>query len=437
MPPLPAPVAFLLLNLSQWENMFWGMAALQNFTVILWVFGAIYLLAFTQKIGGALVVAVAATLTSGNGLLVWPVGFALLLFQVILKDRPSPKPLLFWTLGTLISIPLYFLNYKSPPGNPPARGSFTDLIGGWFAFIGSAVEALPIRPVIGSCILFGGIILLIVLAVCLHILRKWLNHKSLSSSDYFFLATAAFLVGTGVIVAWTRTGFGINTLITSRYKLYSLLLLVVLYTYVVGEIQASVKKWILSIGLLFSLVLMWCSYLTYLGDTIGLRQYLITSQFNWTHPDNNPTVTIDSVSSQYIDLYPAFYDSALTTIFGSAQQPTIPLQLTKIPGGYELVNMTSPSLGLDDSGAYIVARSAKRTYLFPVRQNQGSVRRALIQPANLFTTGFRSTISSAELDAGLYQLFVLTMSEGKSTLSPTNQTLTSSGPPVTTTAKNW
>ncbi|QDK79637.1 hypothetical protein EXU85_13900 [Spirosoma sp. KCTC 42546] len=431
------PVAFLLLNLSQWENMYWGMAALQNFTVILWIVWAIYLLAFTQKIGPALLVALAATLTSGNGLLVWPIGFALLLLQLVLKDRQKRKPLIFWSLSTLISIPLYFLHYKSPPGNPPAKGSITELIGGWLAFIGSAAEALPIRPVIGNCMLFGGLILLIVLAICLYILRKWLSRRTLSPFDYFFLGTAAFLVGTGVIVAWTRAGFGINTLITSRYKLYSLLLMALVYTYIVGEIQQSAKKWILALGLLFSISLMWSSYLTYLSDTIWLRQYLLTSQFNWTHPGNSPTPSIDSTTNRYIDLSPGFYDSALATIYEPAQPPLVSLQIAKQAGGYDLQNTTTPAQGLGDAGAYIVARSSKRTYLFPVRQNQQSIRKAIIRPANLFTTGFRTSISSADLDAGSYQLFILTFSDGKANLSPTNQTIESEGPPVTTAAKNW
>lgn len=431
------PVAFLLLNLSQWENMYWGMAALQNFTVILWIIWAIYLLSFTQKIGPTLLVAAAATLTSGNGLLVWPLGFALLLIQVGLKDRTSWKPLVFWSLGMIISIPLYFLNYKSPPGNPPAKGSLPELIGGWFAFIGSAAEALPIRPVIGNCMLFGGLLLLVVLAICLYILRKWVSRRTLSAFDYFFLGTAAFLVGTGVIVAWTRAGFGINTLITSRYKLYSLLLMALVYTYIVGEVHQSAKKWILGIGLVFSISLMWSSYLTYLSDTIWLRQYLITSQFNWTHPGNSPTPTIDSATNRYINLSPCFYDSILSTIYGPAHQPAVSIQLTKQADGYDLQNTTTPTQGLGDSGAYIVARSAKRTYLFPVRQNQQSIRKAIVQPANLFTTGFRTTISSADLDAGIYQLFILTFSDERSNLYSTNQAIESEGPPVTATAKNW
>ncbi|MVM30097.1 hypothetical protein GO755_08635 [Spirosoma sp. HMF4905] len=431
------PVAFLLLNLSQWENMFWGMASLQNFTVILWVFWAIYLLAFTQKIGAALLVAVAATLTSGNGLLVWPVGFAVLLLQTLLQPRSNRKPLIFWTLGAIISIPLYFLHYEKPPGNPPSRGSFIELIGGGLAFFGSTAEALPIRPVIGSCMVVGGLSLLVVLGICLYILKKWISHKTLSPFDYFFLGTASFLVGTGVIVAWTRTGFGINTLITSRYKLYSLLLMALLYTYIVGEIQTSAKKWILSLGLLFSIILMWGSYLTYLGDTIWLRQWLITNQFNWTHKSNSSTVSIDSISSRYINLSPAFYDTALPTIVSSAQSSAIDLQVNKLSGRYDIVNSTMPALGLGDSGSYLLARSVKRTYLFPVRQNQQSIRKALVHPANLFTTGFRSDISTAELDAGQYQLFILTIANEKATLYSTNQTLESAGPPVTTTAKNW
>ena len=190
------PVAFLLLNLSHWENMFWGMAALQNFTVMLWVFLAIYVIAYTQKTGLALILALAATLTSGNGLLVWPVGFGMLLLKTGIAGRKEYKVILQWGAGAILSFAGYFWGYQNPPGNPPLRSSFLQLIKGWLAFNGSAAEALPIGSVVGLCILLGGVCLILTLVICLGIVRKYLNRQPLSSLDFFFLGTVAFLVGT-------------------------------------------------------------------------------------------------------------------------------------------------------------------------------------------------------------------------------------------------
>ncbi len=431
------PVAFLLLNLSQWENMFWGMAALQNFTVMLWVFLAIYVLAYTNKTGLALGLALAATLTSGNGLLVWPVGFGMLLLRTGFAGKKERSALLMWVVVAILAFVLYFWGYQKPPGNPPLRSSFFQFIKGWLAFNGSAAEAIPVGPVVGLCVVLGGVCLLLVLAICLHIGRKYLIRKPLSSLDFFFLGAVAFLIGTSVVVAWTRTGFGFNTLITSRYKLYSLLLMAVLYTYLVIELGAALKRWVLMGGLLAGSVLMVGSYLTYLGDTIWWQQWLLTNQFNWTHSGNGPVVSRDSVSERYTSLAPSFLNSAIPTIYGPARQSSVGVQVSKTPEGYEVLNTSSPAQGLVNAGNFVVARSAKRTYLFPVRQQKGSLRTAIFDPSTLFAVGFRAMILPVELDAGVYQLFVLTVSDNGASLHPTNQTIRSAGEPGTTTKTNW
>lgn len=431
------PVAFLLLNLSQWENMFWGMAALQNFTVMLWVFSAIYVLAYTQKIGLALVLAFAATLTSGNGLLVWPVGFGMLLLQGLMGASSKQKMLLRWASGAILSFVLYFWGYVKPPGNPPLKSSFIQFLEGWLAFNGSAAEAVPTGPVVGMCVLLGGICLLLVLLSCLNILRNYLSRKALSSLDYFFLGTVAFLVGTSLVVAWTRTGFGINTLITSRYKLYSLLLMAVLYTYIVSQIEPFLKRWVLAGSVLVGSVLMVGSYFTYLGDTIWWRQWMLTNQFNWTHSSNGPVVSRDPVSEKYTTLAPSFFNDVLSVIYGPAQLPGLKVEVKNTPDGYEIVHATLPAQGLTDAGNFVVVRSAKRSYLFPVRQNTGPVRNAVFQPKRLFINGFRASISPAEMDAGLYQVLVLSISDGKASLYATNQIIQSVGTPATTTKTNW
>jgi hypothetical protein len=404
---------------------------------MLWVFLAIYVLAYTQKTGLALVLALAATLTSGNGLLVWPVGFGMLLIQNGFASKKARRTLLMWLFVAILTFVGYFWRYQKPPGNPPLRSSFFQFIKGWLAFNGSAAEAIPVGSVVGLCVLLGGICLLLVLAICGNIGRKYLHRQTLSSLDLFFLGTVAFLVGTSAVVAWTRTGFGFNTLITSRYKLYSLLLMAVLYSYLVSELGASLKRWLLMGGLLVGSVLMAGSYLTYLGDAIWLRQWLLTSQFNWTHSSSGPSVSRDSVSERYTSLAPSFLNSAIPTIYGSARQFPIAVQVSKTQEEYEVLNTDAPAQGLVNAGNFVVARSVKRTYLFPVRQNKGSTRAAIFDPSTLFVAGFKATILPVELDAGVYQILVLSISDNGASLHSTNQTIQSVGEPGTTTKTNW
>ncbi|MBN8822479.1 MULTISPECIES: hypothetical protein [unclassified Spirosoma] len=431
------PVAFLLLNLSQWENMFWGMAALQNFTVLLWVFWTIYQLAFSNRLWPALVLATAATLTSGNGLLVWPVGFAILVLQQLLEKRPNRKAILIWSISAVVLIGLYFLNYQKPPGNPPARGSFFDLIKGWLAFSGAAAEAFPVGPAFAKCLLVGSIATVLALGSWVYLLEKGFVKKQFPAFSYFFFGTTAFLLGTAATVAWSRVGFGLHLLITSRYKIYSLLLLALVYCFIIVQQRKTGRLWVLVLGLVFSAGLMAGSYLTYLSDTLYWRHWLTTHQFNWTHNANNATISIDSASSHYTDLAPAFYDTTLPTIFGQPTQAAVPVQLQKDSGGYLIQNSTLPAQGIGDEGPYLLARSDVRSYLFPVRQNQQSVQAARFLPANLFTNGFTANVPTEEMIAGSYQLFILTIPDGRASLHPTNQTIESAGPPAATLKKNW
>ncbi|GAB4045264.1 hypothetical protein GCM10028810_16190 [Spirosoma litoris] len=418
------PVAYLLLNLSHWENMFWGMAALQNFTVIFWVFGVIYLLAYTQKIGAALLVAIVASLTSGNGLLVWPVGFAILLLQT--SSWAKSKNLLYWGGSAIAVIALYFWGYAKPEGNPPAKGSLLDLISGWMAFTGSAAEAFPVKSVLTACIVLGGLSLIFILGICLNILKKWLSQRALSPFDSFVLGSAVFLVGTGAVVAWTRAGFGANTLITSRYKLYSVLTLALIYVYMIGQTRALLQKIVAGLGLVFSLILMGSSYRSYQDDTIWWRQWLLTNQFNWTYTTNKPISTIDANTAHLIDNSPAFYDASLASLYSPASGPSLPLsEITKTNGSFTLGDSTTIIPAAPDAGSYILLRSSQRLYLFQTTPIINQAWRSRVGLADLFKKGFSSSISESAVVPATYQVErLIVQADGAIERHPTGQTIT-------------
>ncbi|SOD83121.1 hypothetical protein [Spirosoma fluviale] len=455
------PVALLLFNLSQWENMFWGMASLQNFSVVLWVLAAFYFLSYTRLWGLAVVSATLATLTSGNGLMVWPIGFVILTLRIPayapVSGRQLYRPLLGWLAGSALVIGLYFTGFEKPEGIDYVKPSVADLLKGWFAVLGAAAEALPVRAPLRSCILLGGVLFVTILCIVLWTL--WNNRlhivnvfrrvvmqnsdalktgKVVASMTLFFWSCAAFILGTTLIVAWARTGFGADLLITSRYKMYSLTGLSLLYLYTVVNLPRRLASLWMMGSVISSFVFATLTYYAFLDEAIWWRHWLTTNQFNWTYTTNRPVFSSDSTSQKYTPATPAFYDAALPVLFGSARQPAMELQLTKIKGGYSIENKTFPFQGLRDEGAYVVARSAKRTYLFPVWQNQQSVLAARFRPASVFTDGFKATLLDLELEAGNYQLFVLNVST-KNTFSlyPTNQQLVSKGPPATVSTKNW
>lgn len=457
------PVAWLLFNLSQWENMFWGMAALQNFSVVLWVLAAFYFLSYTNQWGLAFVAGLLATLTSGNGLMVWPIGFLILALRQpaysLNGNRRSYGPLIGWLTGAILVVGLYFMGFEKPGGMKYTKPGAAELLKGWLAVVGAAAEALPGRFPLRNSIGLGGILVWMLLGIVLWTLLA--NRRSVVSAfaglvrsrsgagvkpvgaiaplTLFFWSCAGFILGTAAVVAGARTGAGIDLLITSRYKMYSLTALALLYVYGAASLSTRTARWWLAGTLAGSLVLAGLSYTAFLSETIWWRHWNIRNQFNWTHSSNSPVFTLDSVSQQYTPPVPAFYDKVLPILYGPARQAPIHLQLTKTEDVFSVANTTQPARGLGrDAGAYLLARSAKRSYLFPVWQNHQSILAARFIPQDLFIPGFRASLSSAELDAGAYQLFVVTVSDqGVGELHPTGQTIVSTGPPPTVTAKNW
>ncbi|RRB07130.1 hypothetical protein [Larkinella rosea] len=429
------PVSLLLFNLSQWENMLWGMAALQNFTVIALAVATFYELAFRNRVSWlAVLLAVAATLTSGNGLMVWPVGLVLIFL------RQDYVGVLRWLAALAITFRLYFLGYKSPPGNPADQGSLADQLHGWFLFNGASAEAFPVQDFILTCGVLGA--LLVGLTVCIGFPVLWKRFKGIPLTEWqlFLLGGTAFIVGTGLIVAFNRVGFGLGTLTTSRYKIYSLTLLSFLFTYGIARTSPARRLIVTGLATGFSFLIAFFSYTTYLDEAINLRQYLATRQFNWTYTQNRPVSTIDPDTRKLIDNAPAFYDSKRSDLY---QIPTRSMAvrldtLYKENGEYVLRLNSFPALGIRDEGAYLIARSNRRVYLFSTRQNLSGSRRRWFHPAATFGPGFTAQIPETELDAGTYDLTILSVnSAGEWQFYPTGRHLIGTGETAPAIKKNW
>lgn len=433
-----APVAFLLFNLSQWENMFWGMAAVQNFSVVLWVFLSIYLLTISERYTAATVLAILATLTSGNGLLIWPIGIVLLILQ------RRNKWLTSWALCAAVSIGLYFWGYEKPEGNPPVRGSIVDLVKGWFAFNGAAAEAFAQRATLTWCIILGGLLVISLLGAGiwrLITLAKASDSQQQTPSvkvDFFLLGCLAFILGTGAIVAWSRTGFGIELLITSRYKIYSLTLLVLAYTAKVNHTSGRNQLAAGGVYLVISGLLAWFSYTSFLDETIWWRQWMLTNQFNWTYTTNRPIAAVDPTTARWIDNAPAFYDRILPELYKPSVDVNQPLMIEQTKDSFIITDQTTPNSFGRDAGNYLLLRSAKRIYLFQTTPNLLHSLKVQLGLRKPFTNGFSTQVAEGWLTPDTYQLERLVINpDGTFERHPTGQLLVARPQANQEIKKNW
>lgn len=446
------PIAFLLFNLSSWENAFWGMAALQNFSVVLFVLGAIYVLSFTNSLLGAIILGLLATLTSGNGMLIWPIGAVLLVLQ------RRFRPLAFWGISTVLIIGLYFLGYEKPAGNPPARGPIVDLLKGWLAFNGAAGEVFPISSTFTLCLLLGGLLTVALLMTSLWVLFKQSQtepyQRTGSPVSTFFLGSVAFLLGTAAIVAWSRVGFGLDVLITSRYKIYSLTLLAVAYVFTVTQLSGSWRQLTGLLGLTGSIAIAGLSYITYADEVLWWRRWLLTNQYNWTYLNSGPISGIDPTTARWIDNAPAYYDRCLPVIYqnNSGVEP-FPIDTIYEAGAQFIIRSTfkkialpipQPSLMIPDAGLTLLLQSDKRTYLYGATPSPANNALTVMRKGLYPVRDMVASLPANEPEAGTYRLAVLSYDFWKSecVVRPTNRTLTIKPYPIdssepTNLKKNW
>ncbi len=438
------PVAYLLFNLGEWENMFWGMTTLSNFGVMLWVVVSIYLLGFTKSLPAPLLAALMATLTNGIGILIWPLGAVLLALQ------NRWRSLIIWLIAAVLLIGAYFLNYEAPANNPPTVPTLVDQLAGFLAFLGSAAEVLPFGVVFSNCVGLGVLLVGTTAWLGVGLLRRWRDRTNWLPSDFFFVGVTGFLLGTALVVARSRAGYGLETLITSRYKIYSFTLMSLLYVYAImrqsrlsqnaGSPQRAEFR-LAAIGLVAGMGLVWLSYPAYRGESEHLRRWLVASQFNWTYTQNRPVSTIDPITARTLANAHAFYDACLPALFGPATGPLLPIDsLFRQGNDWIIQNRTVPIpvAAMPDAGLYLRLQSARRTYLFAARPGPVSGFRSKLSMLPVRGVGATAYVTPGTVDTGQYSLSWLVVNDtGACQLRPTDRTLTiaSDGRPAAKT--NW
>jgi hypothetical protein len=228
------PIPFLVLSLQSWENMLWGMASIQNFGVIFFSLLVLFLLFFADlkpmRFCFAILSGALATYSSGNGM------FSLIvaLFVLIL----SRKKVIYIAIWAVISAALmyfYFKGYRQQPGHPDPVNTvlhdfdklllhFFGLLGGAWAFIGSE----------------SGLTFSVCMGVILSLILLFLLYHKIYKQPLLF-SILLFLLITCAVTSLTRAGFGPEQGISSRYKIYSLLLFANAYMAMVPVLRQLLK----------------------------------------------------------------------------------------------------------------------------------------------------------------------------------------------------
>ena len=225
------PAAWILFNLRQSENLLWGWQLLFFMSVTFFLLSMHYL-EKARRLDGWLLAAAAAgvvaTFSFSSMLLLWPIGLAMILMNRSFREAERRRELLtalsFWgILGAVVWLS-YFAGYTRPAKHPGFLFGLAHPLE-FFRYLG-----LYLGNPLGRGMILGTILGLILLVSYLGIIvlayRKWRTRDPLP-----ILPTAMilFVVGSAVITAVARVGFGSGQAMAPRYVTFSSLGLIGLY----------------------------------------------------------------------------------------------------------------------------------------------------------------------------------------------------------------
>lgn len=213
--------SILLFSTVHWENWLWGWQ-FEWFVCNLAVLGALWALTVVvdRSPRGGLALAIAcglvATFSLGQGLLVWPVGLAVLL----LRGRPWRA----WAVAT-VAVPIaYFVDWRDP-SYLGSKTYFLDHPFGFLEYIALYVgRDLGRGDTIGT--LVGAVIVLSFLAAAAYVLLRR-RDRVLVERAAFWVGVGLYALGAAVITALSRAEVGV---VFSRYAIMAALLAVATMT---------------------------------------------------------------------------------------------------------------------------------------------------------------------------------------------------------------
>jgi len=233
------PVSWLLFQLSYSETLNWAEPALQNLYVLFFSFAAFLLLArgSIRAFAGALICLVFAIAASGNGF------FTALAGLLLLLNKRQFQRMIGWICVCSLMALLYAWHYNVIASQSSRHGSIFSAIKDLkvmyaFSFLGAMGE-------IGGYLIphSNRTIDSFILGILLSGLLGLLTYRRRLSKNPAVNAAILFVLLTAIGVAGIRSDFGAEQSTSSRYRIYSSLLLILIW-YTLSEqwLQFSQKR---------------------------------------------------------------------------------------------------------------------------------------------------------------------------------------------------
>ena len=215
--------SLFLFSPTQWETFLMGFVLMMLIPPLCLVI-AVLAAKTVRSIGRALAIAGACcaigTYSVANGLLLWPIVTAVMLWFHRPRSRRDAMTWAAYAAWGAACLGLYFHDYQRP-AQVPLGAAFAhplDVAEGFCVFLGGALSYPMTRW--ATAVLIGAALIAILAAQIIIVWRR--QDAALTDRAVVWIAIAAYAVCSGVLVAVGRAGFGRDQFTASRYVTMSL-----------------------------------------------------------------------------------------------------------------------------------------------------------------------------------------------------------------------
>jgi hypothetical protein len=343
-----------------------------------------------------------ALFTSGNGVLVPFIG----LFILLLQKRFISS--LYWSLSVGLVTMIHLFTTESRPDevNDASEVTFNHVLSGATTLAGAIFDtdwAYPdsrfkVAQGIGGILIIISIVLFFRRIFIDYALRLNLYVLTKRKTDLFMSATILFVGGTMGGIIFSRLGLGMGVFLTGKYKIYSILLLIVCTLYLGRLLAKKYRKVGLIAAVLLSIGLWVNSYFNdyqfvqnqYMQRRVDLANWKKEARTNNVeladYPYKAPKVNLfDDVNFENYVISDSLIDDI--KIFGD--------KVIFYENELEAVNQQ----------VYFILKSDTKTYYFSTKPQRNNSRIGIFR--NYFQNGFTVNVSRFDVDTDFYQVYVM------------------------------
>lgn len=427
------PVVWLWFTIHSFENMFWGVSSLCNFGVLLFALLAFYCTTHSPRsLVAALLCALAATYTYGNGITV----FVVMAFLLWITGRRKE---FFLTLGVAVLVGyLYFSGFPQKTDSL----DFSDLqqvkegIAGFFGFIGSiaaldayATDPVPLALAVATGVAIIGSFLLLFRKKIPPLFHSFAGQPlHLSPAGQFALAIILFVAITSFAVVYKRIPLGgFESLFKGRYRMYTALALIALHLGALAWLSATRRRtWgrvAIPLAIVLNLALL---YVNFAGAVNG-RRAAVVQEFNTRYNADWLGLGMFEMDQAHFEKIRSYYHSADPLAEG--WNPRVSGSSLPCVGTYALDTLFSHKNEIHayamknfvdagesyTDGPYMLLKSDSHVYASAPDQFAVPLK-TFLRRFRYFARGFGGSFHRETVEPGAYEIYVLIRQNGKNTI---------------------